>query len=353
MKLNKKQGEFLTQTIDQWLKDSVISTEEAERLKGSYAIRPFDWKQLAKYSFWVAIACGVIAFGSLVADDLLLELVEKFFSSSDIAVSVVLGLIATGVYAWGMARRKAKPEQVFSNEALLFVGVFFTAASIAYLGKALDTGSGNYSLLLLFSTIVYGFLGLWFPSVMVWVFALLSLGSWFGTSTGYFTDWDPYFLGMNYFMRFVLFGGLLIGASFLMRRLAPLKDFSPSTYVAGLLYFFIAFWLLSIFGNHDSLGSWSKARQLELLPWGILFGLAAVAAIVYGLKQDDETSRHFGITFLFINLYTRFFEFFWDFTHKAIFFSILAFSFWLLGRKAESIWNLEFLQNDETESEAP
>ena len=42
-------------------------------------------------------------------------------------------------------------------------------------------------------------------------------------------------------------------------------------------------------------------------------------------------SRGFGLTFLFINLYTRFFEHFWDHMHKAIFFALLAVSFWCLG----------------------
>jgi hypothetical protein len=52
-------------------------------------------------------------------------------------------------------------------------------------------------------------------------------------------------------------------------------------------------------------------------------------------------TRGFGITFIFINLYTRFFEYFWEGTHKAIFFAILAISFWYLGSRAEKIWHLD------------
>ena len=55
---------------------------------------------------------------------------------------------------------------------------------------------------------------------------------------------------------------------------------------------------------------------------------------------DNPTTRGFGLTFLFINLYTRYFEFFWDAAPKAVFFVILAASFWALGHKAETIWNL-------------
>jgi hypothetical protein len=58
------------------------------------------------------------------------------------------------------------------------------------------------------------------------------------------------------------------------------------------------------------------------------------------LKYDNGITKGFGLTFLFINLYTRFFELFWNSIHKAIFFALLGISFWYLGAKAEKIWNL-------------
>jgi hypothetical protein len=172
---------------------------------------------------------------------------------------------------------------------------------------------------------------------------LLSLGSWFGTETGYMSGWGAYYLGMNFPLRFVLFGGVLIGLSLLFKRYAHFRDFAHSTYVMGLLYLFIALWILSIFGNYGDLNSWYNVKQYELLHWGVLFAFIAIIAIVYGLKHDDATSRGFGITFLFINLYTKYFEFFWNGMHKAIFFILLAASFWWIGRHAEKLWNLEFL----------
>jgi len=51
--------------------------------------------------------------------------------------------------------------------------------------------------------------------------------------------------------------------------------------------------------------------------------------------------RGFGLTFFFIELYTKFFEYFWDGLHKAIFFAILGVSFWLVGRKAEAMWTMK------------
>lgn len=346
MKFNKKQGNFLNDTINEWETNGTITKETAETLKSSYSIRPFDFKKLAKYSFWVAIICVVTSFGAIIADEFLIDLIESFFSSSDIGLCLTFAFLAAAIYYAGLKRRQKRPEKIFSNETIIFIGVLLTAASIGYLGKALDSGSGHFSILFLLSTAIYAGLALWFPSKLVWLFSLISLGSWFGTETGYVSGWGAYFLGMNYPLRFVLFGGILVGASFLLKNSSKFSDFHKPTYIMGLLYLFISLWILSIFGNYGDMHSWYDVKQIELFHWGLIFGLVAIGAIYYGLKNDDYTSRSFGITFLFINLYTKYFEYFWNGTHKAIFFVILAVSFWFIGQRAEKIWNLEFLKKD-------
>ena len=353
MIFNKKQGKFLLGVIDKWAEQETISQETADRLRESVSIRKFDWKKLAKYSFWVAIACLVISISSILADRVLLELLQKlFFEVPDIARCLVLALFSAGAFYFGLVQRRKKPERVFSNEAIFFLGVLLCAGSIMFLGKAIDTGSGHFSLLLLLAALVYGALGLALSSKLIWVFSILSLGSWFGAETGYISGWGAYYLGMNYPLRFVLFGIVLTGISFLFKPVNHLKDFSHSTYVLGLLYLFIALWILSIFGNYSD-DSWLRVKQIELLHWGLLFAIAAIAVIIYGLKYDDYTSRAFGITFLFINLYTKYFEFFWNVTHKAVFFMILAASFWFVGSRAEKIWNLEFLKQENKDPKNP
>jgi hypothetical protein len=347
MLFNKKQGKFLLDVIDKWVAEETIPEETAARLKESFSIRPFDWKKLAKYSFWIAIICVVISVASVLADDALRLLLAVFFDAPAAVRCLTLALFAASAFYLGMVRRRKYPERIFSTEAIFFIGILLIAGSIAFFGEAVDTGSGNFPLLFLLATLVYGALGLTLSSKLIWIFAVLSLGSWFGTRSGYVSGWGAYYLGMNYPLRFVLFGAALVGVSFGFRHIHSLKNFVHSTYVLGLLYLFIALWILSIFGNYGDLDYWySSVRQIELLHWGLLFALVAVAAIVYGLKYDDYTSRAFGITFLFINLYTKYFEFFWDATHKAIFFLILAISFWVIGTRAEKIWNLEFLKQN-------
>jgi hypothetical protein len=194
--------------------------------------------------------------------------------------------------------------------------------------------------MLLLSFLVYAVLGIALEANLIWVFALASLGSWMGTETGYLSGWGAYYLGMNYPLRFVLFGGLLTACALSLESHPIGQRFFRSTLVMGLLYLFIALWIMSIFGNYGDLPAWGRVKQIELFHWSLLFGAAAGWAIYYGLRHDNDITKGFGLTFLGINLYTRFFELFWNNLHKAVFFAVLAVSFWYIGSKAETIWNL-------------
>ncbi|MBV8619932.1 MAG: hypothetical protein JOY84_13785 [Curvibacter sp.] len=348
--LPRRQHELVCTVIDRWQDQGVIDAPTHERLRGSIRPIPFDWQKAARYAFLAALACVVIAVGSLLADRMLLALLEQIFSAPAALKCGFFVLLSAVLFRVGLVWRRKSPHRVYRNEALFFLGVLALAAAIACLGAALDDGSGHFSLLLLLAAVLYGLLGLWFPSPLVWVFGLLSLGGWMGAETGYASGFGAYYLGMSYPLRFALFGALLTGLGTAGRHLwAPgagasdgigrLHAMSPQTQVLGLLYLFIALWILSIFGDSSSLAVWQSARPAELLPWALLFGLAAIAAIAFGLKCDDGAMRGFGLTFLGINLYTRYFEYFWDSLHKAVFFAILALSLWWLGSRAERLWH--------------
>ncbi len=339
MRLTKKKARLIKSTIESWVDENVISQDQSKILLDSYEVVGFDWKRLAKYSFWFSIICIIITIGAIIADEFLMELLAKIFNMSDIVKCLFFASVAALFYLIGFKRKNKKPEKVFSNEAIFFLGVLATATSIAFLGIAIDVWSRHFSMLILLAAIIYGILGLWLPSKLVWIFSLLSIGSWMGTETGYISGWGAYYLGMNYPLRFVLFGLILTAFSFTFSWWGARNEFLKPTRAMGLLYLFIALWIMSIFGNYGDITKWMEIKQIELFHWSLLFGLAATAAIYHGIKEDDGMTRGFGITFLCINLYTRFFEYFWNNIHKAIFFGVLAISFWYLGSRAEKIWN--------------
>jgi len=341
LNIDRSESEFLNKTIAHWQKEGILSDDAAEKLRGTYNVKGFDWMRLAKYSFWIALICGGASFAFLIVNDAVVRWLRHLYYTPDIIISIISAVAAALLFYWGRRREKLYPEKIFSNEAVIFTGILFTACCIAYLGKALDRNSGHYSLLFLLSVFVYGLLGWRMQSRLIWLFALISLGSWFGTETGYQTHWTDYFLGMNYPLRFVLFGVVLIAACAVLKGRKWFTYFWEQTYVIGLLYLFMSLWLLSIFGNLGNLDVWYQIKQITLFYWGIISICVATAFLLYGLKNQDDISREFGITFLIIFIYTKYFEYFWDNTNKTIFFAILAASFWVIGRKAEKIWNLK------------
>lgn len=430
MKIDSEKSEFLEEMLAHWQDQKLLSSADVERLKNSYETKHFDWRRLAQYSFWIAMACGVISLGALLVDNKVLKYLESLYETSDAVISLLSAIAAAYFYYISFKRKKTKSQQVFSNEALVFTGVMLTANSIAYLGKAIQAAGTHFSLLLLIAVFIYGILAFIFQSRLIWAFVLISLGAWFGTESGYLSRGNWYFIGMNYPLRFVCFGLVLTALSFLMKdsstqlsnfsffrknkdsnaddikknsilrsgvnkehplegsevlsenKTKPATDslnqtsnsvnvsinsaghpinqshhnasvnktnrnmayFFQITYIIGMMYLFISLWFLSVFGNLGTLEEWYSVKQISLFYWAIVSAAACVVSIFIGLKYRDDIAREFGITFLFINLYTRYFEYFWDNWHKALFFSVLAASFWIIGRKAEKIWNLEFLK---------
>jgi hypothetical protein len=340
LSLPRRKAEVLHQSLDHWREAGLLSAADAARLGGDIRVLPFDWRRLARYAFWVAMACLVTAFVSVFADARIVEWIKRLFSFGPAQRCLGLAVLASGLFGYAVFRLRRRPLTGFRNEAILFLGVLATAGSVANLGLWLDTGSGRYDLLLLVACAVYAAVALAARSVLVWVFAVLSFGGWMGAHTGYASGWGSYYLGMNWPLRFVLLGGVLIALAQAFRRLPHLVFLERSTQSLGLLYLFVSLWLLSIFGDYGNADSWRRVKQIELLHWSLLFAAAAGAAIWLGLRRDDAMLRGYGLVFLGINLYTRFFEMFWDSLHKGAFFAVLGVSLWLLGRRAETLWRL-------------
>ena len=215
--------------------------------------------------------------------------------------------------------------------------MLFTAIALWQLGERLDNGSGHVAPLFRRDVRFTG----WWASLValaVWLFFLLSLGNWFGAETGYMSGWGAYWLGMNYPVRFIFFGGALLALCWLLRGRLQARHLYTTSKAMGLTYLFVALWIMSIFGNYD-IDNWYGVTQASLLPWALLFAVAAVLCIYISLKTDDGMLRGFGLTFLAINLYTRYFEYFWDGMNKVVFFLLLAASLAVIGRYAERIWH--------------
>ena len=342
--LPKRQYNTVSKMLDLWEKGGELDVETAKMLRDGIAPMPFDWQKAARCLLAVALCCIFVGIAALTRARWVIDLMLWLFGGKAIVKCIFFAVVAAALYLWSGKRRRHFPEKVFTNEAMLFLGVLSTAASIAWLGTALDNGSGHFSLLLGLAALVYGTIALALDSILVWIFALFSLGSWLGAETGYVSGWGAYWLGLNYPARFSLYGALLTALSQRMERYGRLAPFTRSTLSVGLLFLFVSLWIMSIFGNYGDMNSWYDVRQMELFHWSLLFAAAAGVSLWLGIKRDDAMLRGYGLTFLGINLYTRYFENFWNGMDKGLFFLILGGSLWFLGSKAEKIWNIKKYQ---------
>ncbi|MEG1210412.1 MAG: DUF2157 domain-containing protein [Leclercia sp.] len=338
MKVTRKQERVIRRALAEWQQEGALSADDHQRLSGTLRRVSLDWQRLSRYAFWTALACAMIALGSLFADSELIARIAELLAFSSVARIGLPALLAALLYVWGFSRQRRETQWHYSTEAVLFLGVLFTAIALWQLGERLDNGSGHIAPLFLAGCAVYGLVGYIGRSGLVWLFFLLSLGNWFGAETGYMSGWGAYWLGMNYPVRFIFFGGALLALCLGLRGILQQRNLYTTSKAMGLTYLFIALWIMSIFGNYD-IDNWYGTTRTALLPWALLFAVAAVVCIYISLKTDDGMLRGFGLTFLAINLYTRYFEYFWDGMNKVLFFLLLAVSLAVIGRYAERIWH--------------
>lgn len=337
--MNRQEKEIVEQALDFWQANNQLEEIKVNELKSTIDERSFEWKVLARYAFWVALASLIFSVVSLFSDNTLERFVQQFYDTPNVIFCVFFLGLAFLFYFLGFRNKKLHPDKTFSNETLMLAGSFSTAACIGFLGQILDRESHYFTFLFLLSIIVYAILSVKLQSKLIWVFTLIALGIWFATETAYRSDWGWKFLGMNYPLRFSIFGLLVtLGAVFVQPKFSSLKPFKSTSVVIGLLYTMIALWCLSIFGNYSDFEAWTRIRQYEILYWGLLAIMLSLALAIYGLKRKDYVLRDIGFVFFLLNLYTRFVEYLWDNINRTIFFLILAISFWLVGRWSEKVW---------------
>ena len=344
--LNRQDKETVDEALEFWKSQGYLDDEKIIELKSTIDERSFEWKVLARYAFWVALASLVFSVVSLFSDNALEKFIQQFYDTPNVVFCIGFAGLAVFFYMFGFRNKKRHPDKTFSNETLMLAGAFSTAACIGFLGQIIERDNHFYTVLFFLSIVIYAVLSVILESKLIWVFTLIALGIWFATETAFHSDWGWKFWGMNYPLRFTIFGVLLtVLAVFIQPKISKLKPFKSTSIVIGLLYTMIALWCLSIFGNYSDFDAWTKIRQYEILYWGLLATFLSLGLAIYGLKRKDNVIRDIGFVFFLINLYTRFVEYLWDNINRTIFFMILAISFWLVGLWSEKIWKKQSSSN--------
>ena len=239
MQLNRKDRRLLNRLLSFWVDGALLTAEQSIRLQQSVQEKKTGWQLLARYAFYCTIVCGVLAITSVLMDEKLIEFLLKMFDASAMMKSAGFAVAAVLVLFFGYQFGKKAPGRFYTRESFYFLGVLLIAASDWFLGEALDTGSGHYSLLLFLAFFIYATAGLILFSQILWLFTLITLFWWFIAETDYQAGDALHFYGMNMPVRFSLFAAAVLCFSYLMPHSSVTRSFFPITKTMGLLSLFV------------------------------------------------------------------------------------------------------------------
>jgi len=339
MKVGKKEKEVIVRAISNWQEREYIDEKVAAKLHDSLQEKPFNWKSLAFYAFIFALVSLLIAVLSIFADKELLQLIDAIIETSYTVKTISFGILTAAFYYLDIRYTRNKiTTNKYSKELFSLLAAISFSITIGFIAFLLGVEE-NPGVLILVASAIYISIAFYRKKEMYWLFGLISLIIAYGAITAHHSNADDMFMKMNIIMRFAVFSGILLG---ICRLLKPkLSPFYHYTYSFFLVFSFVSLWLLSISGNYSDYNDWLEIRQYQLWFYSLILLTASIIAIVVGIKQEDSWLKNTGVVFVFLNLYTRYFEYFWDSMHKALFFAIIAISFWIVGKQAEKIWSKE------------
>jgi uncharacterized membrane protein len=312
-----KKDEIILRELAQWRDQGMIDQATHDRLAPQYQGRTWDFATIIRWSLImgaVMLGVGLISFITLIIHTL------SF-------VALVLTILCAAAFWYGFQLADPQRGRFFprTGNALIAVACLLLCGDVFTVGKLLSSGSGHWPVLLLVTSAIYFVVAYGTKNTLVLVFALLGLATWFGTESGYVSGWGAYYMGLNYPMRFAIASPLVVAAGYLHRRFAHgLPDsFARTYYSLGLFYLNLSLWVMSIFGNYGDMHSWQSVRQYQLLWFTVIWTVVIAAIFAIGARSRNRMFVNYAIVFGVIDLYTRYFEYFWNELHKSLFFIIL------------------------------
>ena len=288
---------LLTQEVTAWHQQGLIDRPLLDTLLPRYETHGRFLAVLLKWLGLFAIfqlGLAVLAFIAMASESALVAAV--------LLATVGVGLWYSGVrMATDPRRRHPFTGAVLVTASLAAAFGVFMLLQIALLGG--DDAGRNAPLILLLTGVLAALTAyryhLRWPLLLGLLLFFHGLGAWhaYGGHGTYFADiQDPKLMAV------IALATMALGV-WHERRLetGPLRrclGFGGLYLIFGLLYLNLSLWFLTL--------------PRGLLGWVLAFTAAGVGQIVAGARLRDARLTGFGIVFLAIDLYTRFFEHFWD-----------------------------------------
>lgn len=288
--------DLLTREATDWHQQGLIDRPMLELLLERYARRGEFLAALLKWLGLFAIfqlGLAVLAFIALMSE------------SAGVA-AVLLGGVSAGLWYFGV-RMATDPRRLhpFTGAVLVTAGLAAAFGTFVLLHIALGGESEGRTIpTIMLLTGVLGALTAYryhlrWPLLLALLLFFHGLGAWhaYGGHGAYFADiQDPKLMAV------IALATIALGVWHERRlEIGPLWrciGFGGLYLIFGLLYLNLSLWFLTL--------------PRGPLDWVLAFTAAGIAQIVAGARLHDARFTGFGIVFLAIDLYTRFFEHFWD-----------------------------------------
>lgn len=288
--------ELLTREATDWHQRGLIDRPLLNALLERYTRRGEFLAALLKWLGMFAIfqlGLAVLAFIAMM-------------SQSAGVAAVLLGGVSAGLWYFGV-RMATDPRRLhpFTGAVLVTASLAAMFGTFVLLHVALGGEPEGRTIPVIM--LMTGALGastayryhLRWPLLLALLLFFHGLGAWhaYGGHGAYFADiQDPKLMAVIALVAIML--GIWHERKLEIGPLRRCTGFGGLYLIFGLLYLNLSLWFLTL--------------PRGPLDWVLIFAAAGIAQIVAGARLYDARFTGFGIVFLSINLYTRFFEHFWD-----------------------------------------
>lgn len=290
----------IRQELDQLVRDGLLDEDTYRSLRTRYPTDSWNWRVLGRYFLIIGVLLSLAGAAILVYRHLNWSL-----------EMLALRQFITLVLAFGLGIWLNEKEWTWTGRSLqllgglIIVGFTFTVAAIVV------DEPGTPEPLILFNAgltlaIAYGLSN---PLLLIESLVLVFFGM--GGVGGYFPE--VYWLGINFPLRFLAVGSTIVAIGVIHHQGLPDwlpggSGFAKIWLSLGILYAELSLWLISIFGLYGSIDTGHQESWGVVLLFNALWALVNCVLVILGQRLRYKMLTGYGVTFLTIQIYTKYFE---------------------------------------------
>ena len=318
---------FLLKELKKLKKDNLITNEQLETLSKMYRDDYINWQPIIKAIMITGIVMVSIGFISFIS----FYIFSLYFIAFLFTVFFLSGFIIDEVF---------KRKEIYlpkTSSAIIAISSIFLSADIFTISYIINNSRDNFIILSLISIIIFFIIAYIKRNYAVLSIAIISIITWYGFEGFEIAELD---LQINNYIRFISISILmfLIGITDINKKLgSKYFRFSSIYYTIGLLYLNIILAFMSVFGNYNYAIILKEYGNPYVIIYSSLFLLSNIITLIIGCKLRKYSIVKYSIFFIILNMYIRYFEYFYFRMNTWIFFIILGLTTVLIGIIIERI----------------